>query len=181
MVSNNEINKKLEEKQESINSDNINTEYTKTDNGQFNIICISCGAGNNSNSIFCSECGSPMEIKKTGYVVCNSCYGIYELQENETSEEFENCQCGGDLTFIQYIKELETLNKKCPICDYTNHYSVKRCENCGRCFDIGIEYFKSPLHDIEITSNNLRIYNKVDKKLTDVQQLILIKLQIRVL
>ena len=48
---------------------------------------------------------------------------------------------------------------------------MKRCKNCGRCFDVGIEYIESlNFNDIEITSNILRIYNKVDKKLTDMQQ-----------
>ena len=100
------------------------------------------------------------------------CYGIYELQEGESPEDFLNipCQCSGNLVHIQDMDELEELKKKCPICGHINSFNSQRCDNCGRCFDVGLDYLDSPLNDIEITPKVLRIYNKEDEKLTDVYQ-----------
>lgn len=77
------------------------------------------------------------------------------------------CHCGGNLVYITDMVELEDLKKNCSVCGYLNSFHAQRCDKCGRCFDIGIEYLESPLNDIEITSDLLRIYNKVDGKLAD--------------
>jgi len=34
-----------------------------------------------------------------GYLVCTQCKGYYELQENESPEDFEKCECGGSLDY----------------------------------------------------------------------------------
>lgn len=34
-----------------------------------------------------------------GYLVCTQCKGYYELQENESPEDFEKCECGGSLNY----------------------------------------------------------------------------------
>jgi hypothetical protein len=77
------------------------------------------------------------------------------------------CHCGGNLVYITDMVELEDLKKNCSVCGYLNSFHAQRCDKCGRCFDIRIEYLESPLNDIEITSDLLRIYNKVDGKLAD--------------
>jgi hypothetical protein len=33
------------------------------------------------------------------YLICDRCNGYYELQEGESKEDFQECQCGGNLTF----------------------------------------------------------------------------------
>lgn len=171
MVSNEDIREKLEGKRNGINTHDIIQESHETTSDNFNIVCPECGTENPSISNFCSECGKPIEVKP-GYVVCDVCYGIYELEEEESPEDFvkSQCHCGGNLTYIQDMDELEDLTKNCPICGHVNPYHVKMCEGCGRCFDVGIEYFESPFYDIEITPTALRIYNKQDNKLRNVYQ-----------
>jgi hypothetical protein len=38
-----------------------------------------------------------------GFLVCDKCGGYYELQEGETPEDFEECQCGGKLEYTKKI------------------------------------------------------------------------------
>jgi hypothetical protein len=37
--------------------------------------------------------------KSTGYLICNKCGGYYELQEGESLEDYEECECGGKLKY----------------------------------------------------------------------------------
>ena len=34
-----------------------------------------------------------------GYLVCKNCGGYYKLQPGESPEDFDRCQCGGELEF----------------------------------------------------------------------------------
>ncbi|WP_162530331.1 hypothetical protein [Methanobacterium paludis] len=34
-----------------------------------------------------------------GYLKCEKCGGYYELQEGESPEDFEECECGGKLKY----------------------------------------------------------------------------------
>lgn len=36
-----------------------------------------------------------------GYLVCTQCKGYYELQENESPEDFDKCECGGSLKYYK--------------------------------------------------------------------------------
>lgn len=56
-----------------------------------------------------------------GYLECKECGGYYELQPGESAEDFEKCQCGGDLRYNKqsvtqdkrsFIGNLKSLNKK---------------------------------------------------------------------
>ena len=47
-----------------------------------------------------------------GYLKCKKCGGYYELQEEEFSKDFDKCQCGGDLRYIENIDEHLNLLKK---------------------------------------------------------------------
>lgn len=40
-----------------------------------------------------------------GYLVCEKCGGYYELQDGESPDDFEDCQCGGKLDYYQNIPE----------------------------------------------------------------------------
>lgn len=42
--------------------------------------------------------------KKNGYLICEKCNGYYELQEGESLEDFESCQCGGKLKFNEKLE-----------------------------------------------------------------------------
>ena len=38
-----------------------------------------------------------------GYLVCNKCGGYYKLQPGESPEDFEECQCGGKLRYVEDV------------------------------------------------------------------------------
>jgi hypothetical protein len=46
------------------------------------------------------------EVKNNGYLVCHSCKGYYELNDNESIEDFYGCECGNPLTFHENIADL---------------------------------------------------------------------------
>lgn len=39
------------------------------------------------------------------YVICEKCSGYYELKEGESPEDFDRCQCGGNLIYTENLKE----------------------------------------------------------------------------
>lgn len=41
------------------------------------------------------------------YLVCEKCAGYYELQEGESMDDFEFCQCGGNLKYINSIENID--------------------------------------------------------------------------
>ena len=41
--------------------------------------------------------------EKSGYLICEKCNGYYELQEGESPEDFESCECGGNLKFTREL------------------------------------------------------------------------------
>ena len=112
MVSNKEIKNGIDER---IAAKNLNDRHKLNIEPVDDLICTSCGKINPSNALFCSECGksfsesdieyeSPRLDESLGYVVCDCCYGIYELEEGESPEDFDKCQCGGNLTHIHNLE-----------------------------------------------------------------------------
>jgi hypothetical protein len=59
------------------------------------------------------------------YLICEECGGYYELQSGESADDFENCQCGGNLKFAELGKNLDDSNTH--FNEKTNYY----CVNCG--------------------------------------------------
>lgn len=41
----------------------------------------------------------------TGYLICKECRRYYELQTEESPDDFDRCQCGGKLEYSRYIDE----------------------------------------------------------------------------
>jgi hypothetical protein len=35
-----------------------------------------------------------------GYLVCKKCGGYYKLQDGESPDNFDSCQCGGTLKYV---------------------------------------------------------------------------------
>jgi hypothetical protein len=71
------------------------------------------------------------------YLICESCGGYYELRENESPEDFDNCQCGGNLRLVTSINEIQdeiqVSEKKhliCPNCGKKEYEGVF-CSKCG--------------------------------------------------
>ncbi|MGF7118929.1 hypothetical protein [Methanobacterium oryzae] len=46
------------------------------------------------------------EVKNNGYLVCHSCKGYYELNDNESIEDFYGCECGNPLTYHENIADI---------------------------------------------------------------------------
>jgi len=38
-----------------------------------------------------------------GYLVCDKCGGFYELQDGESADDFDSCECGGKLEYKKTI------------------------------------------------------------------------------
>ena len=135
MVSNKEIKNRLKAKRESKNPVN----FKSSENPNNGLICPNCGINNPDYASFCLDCGKsfpssnkPHKIAESlGYVACDVCHGIYELQEGESFEDFESCQCGGNLTYINNINELEAIKDDPPKSEKNFGYVV-----CDVCFGV---------------------------------------------
>ena len=71
------------------------------------------------------------------HLVCEKCGGYYELKDGESPEDFEKCQCGGELRYIQnfdshFDEEMDPLNEIniCPSCGTENLANEKFCKSC---------------------------------------------------
>jgi hypothetical protein len=75
-------------------------------------------------------------VDSLGYLVCEKCSGYYELKEGESINNFESCECGGELTYhnsIEFLNEEENLNNLifCPSCGKETPIEGKFCAECG--------------------------------------------------
>ncbi|MDP3486141.1 MAG: hypothetical protein Q8S06_11630 [Methanobacteriaceae archaeon] len=46
------------------------------------------------------------KLKKSenkGFLICENCHGYYKLQKDESPDEFNECECGGELKFSKTI------------------------------------------------------------------------------
>lgn len=83
-----------------------------------------------------------LEDEKPGYLICKDCNGYYKLQEGESPDDFDKCNCGGELIYTESIDELfdesvETPSDSaktvvCPSCGKENLVKNKFCTNCGQ-------------------------------------------------
>lgn len=46
-----------------------------------------------------------------GYLICKECDGYYQLQEGEHPEDFDRCQCGGKLEYVEKIEDQKITDK----------------------------------------------------------------------
>lgn len=44
--------------------------------------------------------------QKRGYLVCQKCGGYYQLEPGEFPDNFDKCQCGGELEYMENIEDL---------------------------------------------------------------------------
>lgn len=82
---------------------------------------------------------SESEKESHGFLVCKDCNGYYELQEGESPEDFEECDCGGELKYVQnfdahVFDELDPVTEinVCPVCGAENSKNNKFCTKCGK-------------------------------------------------
>ena len=103
------------------------------------------------------------------YLLCNECGGYYKLQEGESPDDFDCCQCGGELSPASLNKILfQRTSIKCPGCGEVSD-GKPFCSYCGTILDTREssrfnEYFH--FHEIEAkTTKNFYAGKKV--KTTD--------------
>lgn len=160
--------------------------YTKIVNGYY---CPVCGSETKTYGFFegrswiqekkkykkkQKDVGKP---SKCGFLFCDKCGGYYELQEGESSDDFDlECECGGKIHFTKTIED--DIGEKalvdlpyCPFCG-AKKPKGKFCETCGAILN-GTESddsFKSSFL-IEGLSSNAKISIKsiiIHKKLKKV-------------
>jgi len=101
-----------------------------------------------------------------GYLKCEKCGGYYELQEGESPEDFDVCECGGELKHVKTIAGIDTNLKEtsidtiCPVCGTKNTGISQFCASCGN--NLSEENEKSILRD-EKVSNLQKKYKKPEK------------------
>jgi Na+/citrate or Na+/malate symporter len=65
------------------------------------------------------------EKPNNGHLICDKCQGSYELQQGEKLEDFTSeCECGGNLRFVNNVNELnndQTVESK--VDTTSNHYN----------------------------------------------------------
>lgn len=70
-----------------------------------------------------------------GYLVCKDCSGYYKLEEGESPGDFDRCDCGGKLIYVESLDEITELASDktlaCPACGYENMPQDKFCRECG--------------------------------------------------
>lgn len=69
------------------------------------------------------------------YIVCDDCGGYYKLENEESLEDFDKCQCGGNLRYAQSFKEIirnrDAPTIRCMHCGAENKETETYCSNCG--------------------------------------------------
>jgi hypothetical protein len=66
------------------------------------------------------------------YLVCDKCGSYYELQQDESPEDFSNkCECGGNLEYVQNLKNENESQKICPNCGNNIGDDDETCQICG--------------------------------------------------
>lgn len=73
------------------------------------------------------------------YLICEKCGGYYTLKKGEKPDDFETCECGGSLRYIQnfnshFDEELDPINEIniCPDCGTESPAGEKYCESCDK-------------------------------------------------
>lgn len=81
-----------------------------------------------------------------GYLICEKCGGYYKLQEGESLDDFESCECGGKLNYTDSFNEDlvseepvsdkgdksgKLITKYCTNCGYGNDMDATSCDSCG--------------------------------------------------
>ena len=70
------------------------------------------------------------------YIICDDCGGYYKLKDGESLDDFDGCQCGGNLRYTQSYKEIvrnrNAPTKTCIYCGTQNSETASTCSECGK-------------------------------------------------
>ena len=101
-----------------------------------------------------------------GYLVCEKCKGYYKLREDESWEDFSNCECDGNLKYyrdiIDFIQENLMLEEeisdfKLRFKDLENNYSKLNTEN--KSLIENYSFLKSVYNSMEVDNSRLKDEN----------------------
>ena len=98
--------------------------------------CVECGRGVCEDCVvkigekrYCKECEDKIMNKSTNkdekYIVCENCGKYYELQNGEAIDDFESCECGGNLKSQGKIeKQTENSNEGSDLLEMSRNYLI---------------------------------------------------------
>ena len=70
------------------------------------------------------------------YIICDDCGGYYKLNDGESLDDFDGCQCGGNLRYAQSYKDIvrnrDAPTKTCIYCGTRNSEKASSCSKCGK-------------------------------------------------
>jgi len=105
-------------------------------------VCGECAVELNGTQ-YCQECKNKIEsTPKDEYIVCESCGGEYKLQEGESLEDFDACECGGKLKSAGIIEETKGTSNLHEIADKLDPETVQKAKDKSKGF---LENFKEYL------------------------------------
>jgi hypothetical protein len=94
-----------------------------------------------------------------GYIVCDNCGGYYELQQGESAEDFDTCQCGG---YLKIKDSAEIYENELHLIEDTLY-----CINCGNYDSKSVFCSKCGCKLIILDDVNLDFNDSADLKLRD--------------
>lgn len=97
-------------------------------------VCGECAVELNGTQ-YCQECKNKLESKpKDEYIVCESCGGQYKLDEGESLEDFDACECGGKLKSAGIIEETKGTSNLHEIADKLDPETVQKAKDKSKGF-----------------------------------------------
>lgn len=97
-------------------------------------VCAECAVELNGTQ-YCQECKNKIEsTPKDEYIICESCGGQYKLEEGESLEDFDACECGGKLKSDQIIEETKGKSNLHEIADKLDPETVQKAKDKSKGF-----------------------------------------------
>lgn len=93
------------------------------------------------------------------YLFCKKCKGYYELNEGESLEDFERCECGGELIFSENKDEDINLNPENQLSDIEGHVS-EQDQNNSHLYSGDIDNKFASKSDVELPSSTSQRFFK---------------------
>lgn len=95
-----------------------------------------------------------------GYLICDKCEGYYELQDGESPEDFDVCECGGRLRYAENLNSIKKEKLICPSCGVEIQNDIKFCGNCGKSIPLEV---KKSTQKSSVTNQGVGILKELKK------------------
>lgn len=97
-------------------------------------------------------------------IECDRCGGYYELEEGESLESFDSCQCGGSLKYAKPSQK--TVRQKnfteCRICGHIQEKKSVICSKCGSFLRRNSNYNRHDYSHVLEQSNKKSIIDRIE-------------------